>query len=121
MFFDDSFVLHSYNTPDIQWCCKGKNKTRKQNSRSCEFKLSVFLVIKVCRADFDKEKDSKHHINNREYNIIHNSFNLRLCCVPCAFNRTCHISGSIYSCCRKCNNQNKSSGKYQPLLSAGFS
>ena len=58
---------------------RSKDKTGKQDCRSCPFKLSVLSVIKVCGSQLRKEKYCKNQINCRKHNLVYHRLNLSGC------------------------------------------
>ena len=81
------------NRPDVQRRGQRKDQTGKEDRRSGELKAAVFLILKVRGADFDKEQNSKDHVNDRKDNLVDDVLDLPLGGFPRVFNCAGHVSG----------------------------
>ena len=50
------------------------------------FEVSTFSVVEISETEFSKEKYRQNNVDNREYNVIYNCFNLCRSGFPCTLN-----------------------------------
>lgn len=87
-----SHGLDSDDVPDVLRGDQGENKTGKKNGRAGPFKLTSLAIIKIRAAQFDKERDCKHHVKRGEHDLVHDALDLLGCLRPRLLHRSRHIA-----------------------------